>query len=173
MHSHVEVVVSSIFDRCLLQFWTTRIQKLLKFYWKNKYVLGFRPFQLNLTTMRFRCPTCLHFGAKLAPKIWKNHLTCPSETHRFFASILALIFRRFGLHLGTQVGAMLASCGPQNAPKTHQKSKINGLGPHDAPKIDFSWIFDGLLVDFWLILDWFWIDFFARKWGGEMGCSFC
>ena len=69
MSSHVEVVVSSIFDKFLLQFWTTRIQNLLKFHWKNIYFLGFRPFQLNLTTMRFRCPACLHFGAKLVPKI--------------------------------------------------------------------------------------------------------
>ena len=121
--------------------------------------------------MRFRCPICLHFGAKLARKIWKKPLICPSKTHRFFASILALIFMRFGLHFGTQVAAMSASCGPQNAPKTHQKSKINGLGPYDAPKIDFSWIFDGLLVDFGSSLDWFLIDFLqengVERWGAH------
>ena len=139
---------------------------------ENKYFLGFRPFQLNLTTMRFRCPTCLHFGAKLAPKIGKNHLICPSKTHRFFASILALIFMRFGLHLGTQVAAMLASCGPQNAPKTHQKSKTNGLGPHDAPKIDFSWIFDGFLVDVWSIWDWSLIDFLQENGVARWGVHF-
>ena len=174
MPSHVEVVDSSNFDRIWLQFWTTRIQQLLKFYWKNRCFLGFRPFQLNLTTMRFRCPTSLHFGAKLGPKIWKNHFIRPSKTHRFFVLIiLALIFMRFGLHLGNQVAAMLASCGPQNASKTNQKGKQKQSWapkrPQDRFFMDFRWIFDWCLIDFGLIFDWF----FGRKWGGEMGCSFC
>ena len=67
---------------------------------------------------------------------------------------------------------MLASCGPQNAPKTHQKTQTNGLGPHDAPKIDFSLIFDGLLVDFWSILDLFLIDFLQENGVARWGAHF-
>ena len=50
--------------------------------------LDVRPFQFNLTTMRFGCPTCLHFGAKLAPKIQKKSPKMPIQD----ASIFCLHF---------------------------------------------------------------------------------
>ena len=64
-------MLRSLFHRFLMDFCSNfgpPESKIINILLENKCFLGFRPFQLNLTTLRFRCPICLHFGAKLAPK---------------------------------------------------------------------------------------------------------
>ena len=82
----------------------------------------------DFLVFRFHCNIdfWFHFGSNLAsfslPKSQNIHQKLKSKTRRFFTSILASMFVRCGLHLGAQIGAMLAPSGPQDAPKTHQKS---------------------------------------------------
>ena len=71
--------------------------------------------------MRFWDPTCLHFGTKLAPQIQKTSTKMEEQDASFFASILASVFVRFVFQLGAQVGPMLASFAPLDAPKNHKK----------------------------------------------------
>ena len=57
----------------------------------------------------------------VAPKTNKKIPKWRSKRRQVFASILASIAVRFELHLGPQVGGMLATFSSQDAPKTHQK----------------------------------------------------
>ena len=171
MPSHVEVVFWLIFDRFLLQFWTTRIPKLLKFYWKNRYLLGVRLFQLNLTTMRFWCPTWVHFGAKLAPKIRKTRPKCTSKTHRFFSSLLTLIFVRFGLHLGGSLDAlfvrfsrMVRSISAWSASWCSDLLKLLPKRALRIPRINFAMIFNPFLCNVGSVLAATWVDFWRVQW---------
>ena len=66
------------------------------------------------------------------------------------------VTERFGLRFGSQVGAMLASeiapWPPQMRPKTHLGARIRPYSLQTSILIDFLWIYDGFLVDFWWIL---------------------
>ena len=127
------------------------------------YFWGVRLFQLNLTTMRFWCPTWLHFGAKLAPKIRKTWPKCTSKTHRFFASLLALIFVRFGLHLGGSLDALFVRFSKMvrsiSAWSASWWSDLLKLLPKRAlriPRINFAMIFNPFLAmwaPFWRPLE--------------------
>ena len=162
MPSHVEVILSSIFDWFLFQF--ARILKLKEFDWKNKYLLGFRPFQLNLTTMRFRCPTSLHFGAKLAPKIWKitsyAHPRRIVFCHHFGIDFYAIWAPSWDPSCG-HVGLLWPIKRTQDSPKKQNKRSWASRRSQDR-----------FFIDVWSMFARFWIDFgliFWKKMGWRDG----
>ena len=121
------------------------------------------------------------FGFQLASKIHQNPFKIHSQEAFKNWSILASIFERFALRFGSQVGTMLATFfaprrpkrpprRPQDAPtklsRRPQRHQDALKRPQGAPRrlqdrfwVDFSSIFDGCLIDFWLIFHWFWSYF--------------
>ena len=108
------------------------------------------------------------------PKSKKIHQKWKSKTHRFLALILASILVRFGLHLGAQVGAKLASFGPQDAPKTHQKGKKRDPNAQDGPRpvpdpsgtppdLDFGAPEPRFSTDFGSFFGYFWTSIFQSE----------
>ena len=113
--------------------------------------------------MRFWCPTWLRFGAKLAPKIRKTWPKCTSKTHRFFSSLLALIFVRFGLHLGGSLDAlfvrfsrMVRSISAWSASWCSDLLKLLPKRALRIPRINFAMIFNpffAMWAPFWRPLE--------------------
>ena len=102
MPSHVELLFWSIFDRFLLPTWTPRTQfgaSGLAFSW-------FFRFRGNIDLGS-------EFGANMAPfsfpKSFQNLPKIDPKRHQFFDRFLHRFLFPFWLHLGTQVGVMLAT----------------------------------------------------------------
>ena len=82
------MVFSLIVDWVLLQFWTTRIPKLLKFCQKNRIFFGCSPFSIKLNNNAFLMPNLTPFWSQVDDQNPKN-LT---KMHIQDASIFCITF---------------------------------------------------------------------------------
>ena len=105
MHFMLHAIFWSIFDRFWLSTLTPRISKI-------EPPLQ-REHDFSKNRLSKLCTFLIPFGCQLAsifpPKIHQNPFKNRFQEASICSLILASIFVRFGLHLGAQVGAMLAS----------------------------------------------------------------
>ena len=159
--------LTSFFDRFLIDF-CSRLgppepPKSMKIHWFYKHFLICGFFKLSSIFDTILVPTCLHFPSQNPPKSHQKSILKGIDFLIDFCIDFLWIFGRFGLHLGTQVGAMLATFspqdGPQNASERSRHPTCARTSILEPPGLDFGaprprfWspralIFDGFLIDF-------------------------
>ena len=86
-------------------------------------------------------PTCLHFPSQNPPKSHQKSIFKGIDFLIDFCIALFLIFEGFGLHLGTQVGAMLLTFSPRDGSQNTSGHSRHPLYAQDssrtAPDLNF------------------------------------
>ena len=113
--------------------------------------------RLDLDCSSIWVPTCLHFHSQ---NPLKSHSDL--DRHRFlidFCIDFLSIFKGFGRHLGTQVGAMLLTFSPRSGFQTNPSAQDTHHAPRTPPGSFRTSILMPLRLNFVPILDRFWMDF--------------
>ena len=143
MPSQADLVLGSIFDRFWFPTWSHLHSKLRKIDVfpipeNQKYITivvpnAFSHFSTKPRNSRFFCsswshfglvlvPTCLHFGSQNPPKSIQKSLLEGIDFSIVFCIDFSTIFGRLRLHLGGQVGPMLATFSARAGLKNRTKN---------------------------------------------------
>ena len=170
MPSHVNMLFWSMFDRFLLPTSTPRTFKIIVFPKEKQCLFKKSPFEDNIVLGSILEANLAPFSSQNPPKSCKNRIPRGIEKLIDFCfdfwSILAPFWGSTWNHVGHQEAPKRPPRrpkrpprGPQEPPKRPPRRLRSPKRPQETSKIDFSWIFDRFLVDFWSILGWFFIVF--------------